>query len=82
MNKKEILEREKGKMIEALTMLEIDIGVLEKSPPDLIISKQKITEKSYREVSCKEMLERLRRDKEGNSLRLSVIESLLKYNEN
>jgi hypothetical protein len=74
----EILEEERKKIVQNIAKLDIDISVLERTDPELTVAREKLSEKSYREIKAKTMLENYRKEKEGSELRLRAVETLIK----
>lgn len=75
--RRDVLISEKNKCVKTVTKLEIDIATLERSDSNLVVAREKLTEKSYREITVKEMLEQYRNDLKGTQVRLETIEQLL-----
>lgn len=74
----DVLLIERGKAIKELTELEIDICVLERTPPETVVVKRQVTENSYVQITAKQMLEQCTKDQKNTQTRLGIIESLLK----
>jgi len=69
---------EKNKILQSMTRMDIDIKVLERTEPEVVVGKKRLTEKSFREIKSKDMLKSYKEQREGYQKRLDVIDLLLK----
>ena len=79
MNKirEEVLSEARDEAIKQIASLDIDIAVLEKTDPEKIVNREKLTEHSWRETKQKDLLPKLIDRRDGIQLRLDEIEKLL-----
>ena len=69
---------EKNKILQSMTRMDIDIKVLERTEPEVVVGKKRLTEKSFKEIKSKDMLKSYKEQREGYQKRLDVIDLLLK----
>jgi hypothetical protein len=75
---KEFLEHEKQDIQNAITTLEIDIAVMERSDPMTVLARKQLTDQSYREITVSDMINSKKSELEGKKIRLSVVEKFIK----
>ena len=81
---KDILISEKNKTLTDMVKLDINIAVLERTDPDTVVAKKttKTDEQgnvtAYSPITAKQMLESSRQDRAGKTIRINVIETLMK----
>ena len=69
---------EKNKILQSMTRMDIDIKVLERTEPEVVVGKKRLTEKSFQEIKSKDMIKSYKEQREGYQKRLDVIDLLLK----
>lgn len=82
LTKKEVYIAERNNCIEKIACLEINILVLKRTDPDMVIGTKPAVEDRGKviattEVPAKDMLVEYNKQKEGLEIRLSAIESLI-----
>lgn len=77
LTREHVLISEKNAVVKSMTKVEIDISVLERVDPDLVVAQKRITPNSVKEITAKEMLEDKRQEYDDFKKRFDIIEMLL-----
>ncbi len=77
LTKEDVLMSERNNCVNQMTKLDIDIKVLERTDPEMVIAKKPLTNKSYQEVKARDVLKADKEQRAGLQARLDVIDLLL-----